>query len=469
MFRDEAAERLFYEREARYLTAMGGGTPDRIPVRFFLQEAAARAAGYTIQQVATDYNMAFEATRKAGEMLGCDAVMLNAIWSTYTVGKAAGWRYLYVPGVDVSLDSVLQFGEPSKPEDEFLREEEYPEFTADPTAFLVNKWMARAARRVKPKGGIVDFDHNVSLWSGALAYANYMHAFGPAAQRLKELSGIVSANAGMIKAPFDLLCDKFRGFMNAAVDTIERPETVVKACEALIPHIVANALAGADPDRKAPITIWAHRGCVPFISRRTFDTIMWPTLKPVFEEIIAKGYQILFYGEGNWEAHYDTLRTLPAGSIIYHLDRGDPATAARAFKDRFAISGGMSYDVLARGTRRDVRDHLKELFHILKPGGGYILDASALMLNDIKPENLQAAVEYTLEHGVYSQSTPAPARGTVHPAPLAQGVRAANTVRPWDVEKQDYRQLAGDVGMVKAAWERTDALLYNYLWTTVLW
>ncbi len=469
MFKDAAIEKRFRAREARYLTAMQGGTPDRIPIRFFLQEAAARVAGYTIQQVATDYNMAFEATRKAGEMLGCDAVMLNAIWSTYTVGKAAGWRYLYVPGVDVSLDSVLQFGEPSKPEDEFLKESEYAEFTQDPTAFLVNKWMARASRRVRPAGGTVDFDHNVSLWSGALAYANYMNAFGPAAQRLKEESGIVSANAGMIKAPFDILCDKFRGFMNAAVDTIERPETVIKACEALIPHIVANALAGADPEKKAPITIWAHRGGVPFISPHTFDTIMWPTLKPVFEEIIAKGYQILFYGEGNWEAHYDTLRTLPAGSIIYHLDRGDPAVAARAFKGHFALSGGMSYDVLARGTPQDVRDHLKELFAIVKPGGGYILDATALMLSDIKPENLEAAVAYTMEHGVYSQSIPAPARGTVRPAPIAPGTRAPNTVRPWAVESRDYRQLSGDVDMVKAAWERTDALLYNYLWTTVLW
>lgn len=469
MYKDAATKTLFEAREARYLTAMGGGTPDRVPIRFFMQEAAARVAGYSIQQVATDYNLAFEATRKAGDVLGCDAVMLNAIWSTYTVGKAAGWRYLYVPGVDVALDSVLQFGEPSKPEDEFLRADEYEEFTADPTAFLVNKWMARASSRVQPRGGYVDFDHNVSLWSGALAYANYMHAFGPAAQRLKEESGIVSANAGMIKAPFDILCDKFRGFVNAAIDSLERPETVRKACEALIPHIVANALAGADPDKKVPITIWAHRGCVPFISRHTFDTIMWPTLKPVFEEIIAKGYQILFYGEGNWEAHYDTLCTLPAGSIIYHLDRGDPKLAARKFKDRFAISGGMRYDVLARGSQQDVRAHLDELFAVLKPGGGYILDATALMLHDVKPENLRAAVDYTMEHGVYSQSSPAPGRATVASKEIPQGQRAPNTVRPWDLEKQGYRQLAGDVDMVKAAWERTDALLYNYLWTTVLW
>jgi hypothetical protein len=111
-----------------------------------------------------------------------------------------------------------------------------------------------------------------------------MNAFGPAAHRLKYEAGVVSANAGMIKAPLDIMADKFRGYIGMAEDTIIRPETVLRACEALIPHIIANALAGADPDKNVPITIWAHRGCVPFISMETFNKIFWPTLKPVFEE-----------------------------------------------------------------------------------------------------------------------------------------------------------------------------------------
>ena len=210
-------------------------------------------------------------------------------------------------------------------------------------------------------------DHNVALMSGALAYANYMHAFGPAAASLKYESGLVSANAGMIKAPLDILMDKFRGYLNCAVDTLDDPKTVRRACEALIPHIVANALGGADPEKAVPITIWAHRGCVPFINPETFDTIFWPTLLPIFEEIISRGHQILFYGEGNWEAHYDVLHTLPAGGIVYHLDKGSPELAARKLKDRFAISGGLDYNVLARGSAEDVRAHMRNCLHGSSP------------------------------------------------------------------------------------------------------
>ncbi|MHC1787773.1 MAG: uroporphyrinogen decarboxylase family protein [Christensenellales bacterium] len=469
MFETPGKEALYQARLRRYLCAMQGGTPDRIPIRFLLQEAAAGIAGYTTQEVSCDWDLAFEATRLAGEKLGCDAVMLNAIWSTYQVGKAASWKYLHVPGVDVSLSSVLQFSEPQREEDAFLREEEYEEFIQDPTAFLVNKWFSRAASRVRPAGAPVDFDHNVALMSGALAYANYMHAFGPAAERLKYDSALVSANAGMIKAPFDILCDKFRGFIGTAVDSLERPETLRRACEALMPHVAFSALAGADPLHQVPVTIWAHRGCVPFVSPETFDSIVWPTLKPVFEEIISKGHQILFYGEGNWEAHYDALRELPAGSLIYHLDKGSPALAARKLKDRFALSGGLSYDVLARGTPEDVRRHMKELFAVMKPGGGYILDATALMLSDIKEENLRAAVDYTLEYGVYSQSSPAPLRGSAPAQAIPQGQRVPGTVRPWAEESSGYRHLSGDRALVQAQWEKADAALYNYLWTTVLW
>jgi len=469
MFKSKEIEKKYQERFRRYITAMNGGTPDRIPIRFLYQEVAARYAGLTNQQVACDYQLAFDCTRKMAEEMGNDAVMLNAIWSNYGLAKSASWKYLYCPGVDVDIKSVNQFGEPADKKQLFMFENEYDEFSDDPTAFLFSKWFPRATTRLANIGEPVTMDHNVALISGALAYANYMNAFGPAAAKLKYESGVVSANAGMIKAPLYILADKFRGYIETAIDTIEGPDDVLKACEALIPHIIANALGSADPDKKVPITIWAHRGCVPFFTRKTFDTIFWPTLKPIFEEIISKGYQILFYGEGNWEAHYNSLKELPTGSLIYHLDKGDPQTCAKAFKGKFAISGGVRYEILARGNENDVRSHLKELFAVMKPEGGYILDASALMLNDINPENVRAAIEYTLENGVYSQGGTGFTREYCQPQHINPGKRIPNTVRPWEIESASYRCLSGDVNLVREKWQANDAAAYNYLWTTVLW
>ena len=469
MFISKEIEKKYNERLNRYTTAMNCGTPDRIPVRFFFQEAAAKYAGYTNQQVGCDYNLAFEATRKMAEDMGVDAVMLNAIWSNYGVGKSVGLKYFHVPGVDVDMGSVLQYSEPGKEEDLFLRVCEYDEFIYDPTAFILDKWFPRASSKLARTGNAVTAGHNLALISGAMAYANYMNAFGPAWAKLTYESGIVGANSGMIKAPFDLLADKFRGYEGLMEDCFERPGSVLKACEALIPHIVANALGAADPTKNVPITLWAHRGCIPFVNREIFDKLYFPTLKPVIEEIVAKGYQVLFYGEGNWEAHYCDLLTFPVNTLIYHIDKGDFKKALK-LKEKFAVSGGVSYDVLVRGSRNDVEKHLAELFEILAKDGGYILDASALMLSDIDPDNVRTAVEYTMEHGVYSKGSAGHGRYVkdMEPAAVKTGNPPA-VCRPWEEESRSYRNLSGDTELVKKSWQTVDAMAYNYLWTTVLW
>jgi len=474
LFKDRETETKYNGRMRRYAAAMAGGVPDRIPIRFFFQEAAARHAGYSNQQVACDYEKAFEATRLMAEDVGSDAVMPNAIWSNYGLAKSASWKYLHVPGVDIDVDAVNQFSEPSGESEQLMLACEYDEFIGDPTAFILTKWFPRATTRLAAPGSPATFEHNAALISGALSYAGYMNSFGPAIAKLKYESGIVCANSGMLKAPLDIFADKFRGYMGAAIDAIERPAEVYKACEALMPHILAIALAGADPERLVPLTIWAHRGCVPFFNKKIFDTIYWPTLKPVFEELISRGHRILFYGEGNWEAHYDSLMELPEGSVIYHLDKGDRAVAARAFKGRFAISGGLPYDVLARGTPYEVRSEMKSLFDVMKPGGGYILDCSALMLSDVAFENVKAAAEYAMEYGVYSQASPEaaewpPPPSSAPPYKFPQGLRPPNTVRTWEEESAGYRNLSGDTGLVRGKWMENDAAAYNYLWTTVLW
>jgi hypothetical protein len=305
-----------------------------------------------------------------------------------------------------------------------------------------------------------------------MAYARYIGSFGEYADKLKYEAGVVSANSGMIKAPFDLLMDKLRGYQGSVMDAFTQPDKVRKACEALMPHIVKNALGGADPAKIAPITIWAHRGTVPFITPEMFDGIMWPTLKPVFEEIISKGYQILFYGEGNWEAHYEKLLEFPAGSIIYHLDKGDPLKLVNTIKRKFAVSGGLPYELLAWGTKSDVESYLARLFSSLAPEGGYILDSTALMMQDINVDNVKTAIAYTMEHGVYSRSSatrPKVRENPSGPAPMDMGKRAPGVVIPWEEESKGYTHLSGDEALVRNSWEEADFWVYNYIWTTLLW
>lgn len=48
---------------------------------------------------------------------------------------------------------------------------------------------------------------------GGMAMMNYFNAFGPHIERLRTECGTVSAISGILKAPFDILGDKLRGYL----------------------------------------------------------------------------------------------------------------------------------------------------------------------------------------------------------------------------------------------------------------
>ena len=56
-------EKLYEQRLQRYVTAMRNEKPDMVPIRPFVAEFAAKYAGYTVQEVTHDFDLAFRAAR----------------------------------------------------------------------------------------------------------------------------------------------------------------------------------------------------------------------------------------------------------------------------------------------------------------------------------------------------------------------------------------------------------------------
>ena len=229
----------------------------------------------------------------------------------------------------------------------------------------------------------------------------YFNAFGKQNELLRTESGTVSALSGILKAPFDIIADKLRGYLGLVRDVLERPKKVLAACEALMPHLTHVALSGADLQKNVPIGLWMHRGCVPFFSQEHFDRFYWPTLKPIIEEICSHGHQVLFYAEGDWNAHLKSFAELPEGSIIYHVDKADISEVHKELGQKFCMSGGIPNWLLATGTPNEVRQYCKKVIDGVAGDGGYIMDASAIVQNDAKIENIKAMTEFTREYGAY--------------------------------------------------------------------
>jgi hypothetical protein len=393
-------EQLYQQRLARYVTAMRNGKPDRVPIRPFVAEFTAKYAGYTIQEVTQDYQKAFAAARKCAADFDWDAVVGNMVYAWSGLTQAVGLKYYAMPGVEISPTTGFQYLEP--PEDQaWMRPDEYDMLAADPTGYLFNVWLPRVSADVSPIGGPATFRNNLSFLKGGMAMLSYFGGFGTQAALLRSESGTVSAISGILKAPFDILADKLRGYKGLCMDMFRQPQKVLAACEALAPHLLQVALGGADPDRNVPIGFWMHRGCVPFLSPAQFERYYWPTLKWITEELWARGHQTLYYAEGEWNANLKWIAQLPERSIVYHVDKGDIFDVHRTIGERFCVSGGVPNDVLALGTPDDVRACCKKIIDGVARDGGYIMDAGAIMQDDTKVENLRAMTDFTREYGVY--------------------------------------------------------------------
>ena len=445
---------LYEQRLARYTTAMRGGMPDRVPIRPFVAEFCAKYAGFTCQEVAHDYTKAYEAVIRTGKDFDWDAMVVNMVWVWTGLAQAMGLKYYAIPGIHIPADTAFQYHEP--PEDgAYMRPDEYDALIDDPTAFLLNTWLPRVTN-----------GETLSMLKGGMAMMQYFGSIGGQVQRMKDENGTVSAIAGILKAPMDILADKFRGYLGLLSDLETQPEKVKAACEALAPHLYRVALDSSDPTGTVPIGFWMHRSCVPLVTPAHFSEIFWPTLRPIIEELWRQGRQTLFYAEGKWDYHLDDFATLPAHSIVYHLDQGDPATVFRKLGGKFCLSGGIPNAMLSYGTPAQVRAKVKEVLDLCARDGAYIMDASAIVQNDAQIANMRAMTEATLEHGGYSRGrSAAPAEAKSPTQAFGRPTRTPpGSVVPWDRAKAAWPPVSGDEQLVKNIWAQTDGLAYMFAW-----
>lgn len=466
-------EARYQSRLNRYVTAMRNGKPDMIPIRPFVAEFTGVYAGYTCQELAHDYHKAFAAARKCAADFDWDAVVSNMVYVWTGLTQAIGLKYYGIPGIDVPANMGFQYREPSQ-QQAFMRADEYDQLIEDPTGFLLNTWLPRVSSAVQKPGEPVTQEHNLSFLKGGMAMMEYFGAFGTQNARLRSESGTVSAISGIFKAPMDIIADKLRGYLGLVEDLFERRDKVVAACEALMPHLYHVAKSGADPQRNVPIGYWMHRGGVPFVSPEIFKNIYWATVKPIIEELWADGHQTLFYAEGKWDHHLESFAELPDQSIVYHVDQGDIFKAHQAFGEKFCLSGGVSNVLLACGTPDAVRQQCKKIIDGVARDGGYIMDASAIVQNDAKVENIRAMTDFTREYGVYSSgrsstiscsATPGRNGSSIN---VADGRKLPGVVVPWDDKRKQLPPLTGDEDVVRKTWEQIDGLANTYIWQVLL-
>jgi hypothetical protein len=417
-YESPAAEKAYKGRVQRILDAMNLKQPDRVPIFPMFGFFAAYYAGYTPYDVMYDYDKLDQAFTKYILDLQPDA---HASVTNAPPGRAhdiLDYKLYAWPGHGVPKEASYQ-----AKEGEYMKENEYDALINDPTNYFLTGWLPRIMGKLDGLKMLTPFTNMTEMYGGFTGAAfvpfglppvqealNAMMAAGNEALKWIGTVGAYGAKmtslgfpaffGGGTKAPFDTIGDTLRGTRGIMMDMYRQPDKLLRACEQFVPIAVKMGVDNAKLNGCPVVFIPLHKGADGFMSDQQFKKFYWPTLKAVFEGLIAEGCIPFPWAEGGYNSRLDVIKDSPKGKVFWGFDTTDMAKAKKVLDGVSAIGGNMPISTLAVGTTDDVKNAVKKLINDCAKGGGYIMMTGAVVEN-IPPANVKIMIDACKEYGVY--------------------------------------------------------------------
>jgi len=203
-----------------------------------------------------------------------------------------------------------------------------------------------------------------------------------------------------------------RGEEQFWVDMIEDPEWVCAFVDRVVEHIVAVALEGLDRfnlfDSGIAIYDDVASTAGPFMGPKRYEEIFLPPLRRMINSFKEAGAAyVMHHSDGNVTSLLDMWVAAGVDAInpVEYRAGMDPARIREKYGNSLVCTGGLdNSEILPRGDRGEIRDHV---LHLLQAGqgGGFVIGP-----HSIGPDISIATMEYVLdlleEHGSYSCTPP---------------------------------------------------------------
>jgi uroporphyrinogen-III decarboxylase len=201
-------------------------------------------------------------------------------------------------------------------------------------------------------------------------------------------------------APYDVVADNLRGMRGTMMDLYKHPDELQQACESILRMTLDNMGTPLDWGVNS-VFIPLHFGSEGFCSLKQFEDFYWPTLKRLVVGLIDQGFTPLVMTEGNYNSRLEYLLEIPKGKAFVHFDCTDMFKAKDVLGGHLCIGGNVPVSLLAAGTPSEVTELARQLIDHCGQGGGFVM-STRTPVDDAKPENLKALIDFTVEYGVYA-------------------------------------------------------------------
>jgi hypothetical protein len=403
-------QQLFEERVKRVEEAIRLKIPDRVPVVLSLGYFPAKYTGITCEDAFYDPAKWKEASIKTVVDFAPDSYMGMGSDSGNAL-EALDFKQMLWPGHGTSPNHGHQFVE-----GEYMKADEFDAFLKDPTGFILNTYLPRTCGNLEalqrlPNLTILLFSPTMLLgmpgFDGAIealmkarqVLFERSAALGSMTEELTQLGFPMFSSAATF-APFDVISDRLRGMRGSMLDMFRQPDKYLEATEKLLPVMLDLSITTAKITGGTNVFIPLHRGADGFMSTKQFEIFYWPTLKGLLIGLIDAGLTPCPFFEGNYDSRLEYLLEIPKGKMLGYFDASDIFKVKEILGGHVCIMGNVPPSLLQTGTAEDVKDHCKKLIDVVGKDGGYIM-APRSSIDEVKPENLKAMIDFTKEYGVY--------------------------------------------------------------------
>jgi uroporphyrinogen-III decarboxylase len=328
-----------------------------------------------------------------------------------------GYNTYKWPGGTLPDDASFQYVE-----GEYMPAHDYDELIADPSGYIMRRYMPRVFDNLQGLAGMPNFYKSLQMSEVLgmlmpLTNPEVRNAFDrllQAADMLKAEMKITSQTnksliekwgtpgflGGIAFAPFDIIGDTLRGTQGVMMDIYRRPEKLLAACEAVVPAAIDMAVANKPPGSTPIVFIPLHKGADGFMSREQFMQFYWPTFRKQLDGIIAAGMVPLSFVEGSYNDRLDLIAEagLPRGRTAWLFDKTDMLAAREILGGQACIAGNVPSSLFATGTPEAMDACCKHLIEDVGKGGGYIL-TSGSPVDHTTPENVHTFLRSVKKYG----------------------------------------------------------------------
>jgi uroporphyrinogen-III decarboxylase len=409
---DKATEQLYHEREKRFIDAVQLRQPDRVPTSVHLSYLPAKLAGITYRDAYYDFPKWKDAYLKAALYYQPDRCEYFPNQSG-KVMEAMNTKTTVWPGHGVGVNCSHQFVE-----HENMKAEEYDLFLNDQSDFNIRYLMPRSYGLLEPLSKLPPLESmQMFLPFHIMATPEFRNMLEKLSQislhamewqkQIEEL-GIQLNEAGfpgktaMIGGgvPYDIISDFMRGMRGGMLDMYRCPDKLLAAIEKLSQQTLKRIATAPKAKEFTTTFIALHRGADGFMSLEQFDKFYWPYLMKLVNALVDAGYTPEVFFEGDYTKRLEYLRELPKGKVIARFDRTDMAKAKEILGGHVCISGNVPASLLQMSDVDGVKKYCKWLIDVVGKDGGFIMEPGSVV-DEVKPENLKAMIDFTHEYGKY--------------------------------------------------------------------